>query len=200
VSGRRRAPAALPPGKTRYPLYGRLVRPQGWSGWVQKSSPPPRGFEPRTGQPVASRYTGYAIPGHKSNTRAVGKYVGPNFLLVCVLAIQANCFWHVYVLGLTYFVWPWAPYRTICDVTPGPLSATDTYIVYHVTHFEASRNVILHTRYVSTYVAVGCGWGRGTKKKVNVYLPSLRMKVPDRVYVLGHTYTGHTLIKYNRYA
>jgi hypothetical protein len=39
-------------------------------------------------------------------------------------------FWHVYVLDGVYFVWPWAPYRTIRDVTPGPLSATDTYIVY----------------------------------------------------------------------
>jgi hypothetical protein len=35
------------------------------------------------------------------------------------------------------------------------------------------------------------------KEKVNVYLPSLRMKVPDHVYVLGHSYTCHTLIKYN---
>jgi hypothetical protein len=38
------------------------------------------------------------------------------------------------------------------------------YIVYHVTHFEASRNVILYTRYVSTYVGAGCGRGRETKK------------------------------------
>jgi hypothetical protein len=38
------------------------------------------------------------------------------------------------------------------------------------------------------------------EKIVNVYLPSLRMKVPDHVYVLGHSYTCHTLIKYNRYA
>jgi hypothetical protein len=76
-----------------------------------------------------------------------------------------NSFWHVYVLVGAYFVWPWAPYHTIRDVTSGPLSATDTYIVYHVTHFEASRNVILHTRYVSTYVGAGCGRGRRKKTK-----------------------------------
>jgi hypothetical protein len=58
-------------------------------------------------------------------------------------------------------------HRTLRDVTPGPLSATDTYIVYHVTHFEASRNVILHTRYVSTYVEAGCG-GVGEQRKVTV--------------------------------
>jgi hypothetical protein len=28
-------------------------------------------------------------------------------------------------------------------------------------------------------------WGRKEVKKVNVYLPSLMMKVPDHVYVLG---------------
>jgi hypothetical protein len=53
----------------------------------------------------------------------------------------------------------------IRDVTPGPLSATDTCIVYHLTHFEASWNVILHTRYVSTCVEAGCGRGRGQRTK-----------------------------------
>jgi hypothetical protein len=55
--------------------------------------------------------------------------------------------------------------RTECniDVTPGTLAATDTCIGYHVTRFEASRNVILHTRYVSTCVGAVCGRGRGTK-------------------------------------
>ena len=50
---------SLPPGKTRYPLYRRLVGPQGRSGQVRKISPPP-GFDRRTVQPVASRYTNYA--------------------------------------------------------------------------------------------------------------------------------------------
>jgi hypothetical protein len=52
----------------------------------------------------------------------------------------------------------------IRDVTPGILTATDTCIGYHVTRFEASRNVILHTRYVNTCVGAGCGRSRGTKK------------------------------------
>ena len=47
------------PGKTRYPLYRRLGGPQGRSGQVRKISPPP-GFDPRTVQPVASRYTDWA--------------------------------------------------------------------------------------------------------------------------------------------
>ena len=50
---------SLPPGKTRYPLYRRLSGPQGRSEQVRKISPPP-GFDPRTVQPVASRYNQYA--------------------------------------------------------------------------------------------------------------------------------------------
>ena len=46
----------LPPGKTRYPLYGRLGGPQGRSGQVRKISPPPPGFHPRTFQPVVFTY------------------------------------------------------------------------------------------------------------------------------------------------
>ena len=61
MGGQHHAPAALPPVKTRYPLYRRLGGPQGRSGRVRKISPPP-GFDPRTVQPVAIRYTDWAIP------------------------------------------------------------------------------------------------------------------------------------------
>ena len=40
VDGQRHSPTALPPGKTRYPLYRRLGRPQGRAGRVRKISPP----------------------------------------------------------------------------------------------------------------------------------------------------------------
>ena len=60
VGGQRHAPAALTAGKTRYPLYRRLGRPQGRSGRVRKISPPP-GFDPPTVQLVASRYTDSSV-------------------------------------------------------------------------------------------------------------------------------------------
>ena len=50
---------SLPPGKTQYPLYRSLGGPQSRSGQVQKISSLP-GFDPRTVQPVASRYTDWA--------------------------------------------------------------------------------------------------------------------------------------------
>jgi hypothetical protein len=50
-------PGRFTPGKeTRYPLYRRLGGPQDRSGRLWKISPPPA-FDPRTVQPVASRYT-----------------------------------------------------------------------------------------------------------------------------------------------
>jgi hypothetical protein len=70
VDGQRHAPAALPPRKTRYPLYKRLGGPQSWYGQVQKISPPPR-FDPRTVQPVAIRYTDYALPVPAETSRSL---------------------------------------------------------------------------------------------------------------------------------
>jgi hypothetical protein len=148
-------------------------------------------------------------------------------LVANVPCLEKYFFWHVHVLGPAYFVWPWryraqhVTSRTECniDVTPGTFTATDTYIGYHVTRFEAShwvtgctwiltcicltarffrvtlksrephvtlmshrghlpllirvsgitwrgsRNVILHTRYLSTCVGAICGRGRETKIK-----------------------------------
>ena len=63
VGGQRHAPATLPPGMTRYPLYRRLGGPQGRSGRLQEISPLP-GFDPQNAQPVASRYTDWAIAAH----------------------------------------------------------------------------------------------------------------------------------------
>ena len=43
------------PGKTRYPLYGRLGGPQGRTGRAENLSPP--GFDARTVHPIVIRYT-----------------------------------------------------------------------------------------------------------------------------------------------
>jgi len=63
-------PDHFAPGKeTQYPLYTRLGGPQGRAGRVRKISPPPLpGFDPRTIQPVSSRYTDWAIPAHTITT------------------------------------------------------------------------------------------------------------------------------------
>ena len=65
VGGQHHAPAALPSWKTQYPLYRRLGGPQGRSGRVRKISLP-LGFDPRTVQPVVSRYADWAIAAHNS--------------------------------------------------------------------------------------------------------------------------------------
>ena len=50
LGGHRHAPTALPPRKTRYPLYRRLGGLQDRAGGVRKILPP-TGFDPRTVQP-----------------------------------------------------------------------------------------------------------------------------------------------------
>jgi len=55
LGGQRHAPAALLPGKTRYLLYRRLGGPQ--PVWTGAGNLAPPGFDHRTVQPVASRYT-----------------------------------------------------------------------------------------------------------------------------------------------
>ena len=60
VGSYRHAPTAGPQRMTRYPLYRRLGRPQGLSGG-EGALFFSTGFDPRTVQSVASRYTDWAI-------------------------------------------------------------------------------------------------------------------------------------------
>ena len=88
MGGQHHAPAALPPGKTRYPLYKILGGPQGRSGRVRKMSTPP-GFDPRAVQSVASRYTDYAIPAHNNNNNNNNLYIS-TVRFVCHVMIYWN--------------------------------------------------------------------------------------------------------------
>jgi len=81
VVGQRHAPAALSPGKNRYPLCRRLVGPQGRSGQVRNISSPPA-FDPRSVQPIVSGYTDCAFPTY------VAQY--SDFFLVKLLKIEVS--------------------------------------------------------------------------------------------------------------
>ena len=65
VGGQGHASAALPPGKTRYPLYRRLGGPQGRSGRVRKISPPNRNSIPGSSSPqrvaIPTELTRYSV-------------------------------------------------------------------------------------------------------------------------------------------
>ena len=67
VGGQRHAPAALPPGKTRYPLNRRLGGPLGRSRRVRKIShpPPPAGVVSPHLPSLANRYSDWSIPAQK---------------------------------------------------------------------------------------------------------------------------------------
>jgi len=61
VSGQRHDPAALPPERCGTHLYETAWVP-GTVWTASENLAPPKGFDPRTVQPVPSRYTHYAIP------------------------------------------------------------------------------------------------------------------------------------------
>jgi hypothetical protein len=67
VGGQNHAPAALTPGKRPGThCIGGWVGPRAGLDGCWKSRPP-QGFDPRTVQLVASRYTDWAIPAHINN-------------------------------------------------------------------------------------------------------------------------------------
>ena len=62
-------PGCYTPGnEKRYRLHRRLGGPQSRSGQLRKISPPP-GIDPRTVQPVASRYIEPSYPGPPDNIK-----------------------------------------------------------------------------------------------------------------------------------
>jgi hypothetical protein len=72
VCGQHHAPAAFTRGKDPVPI----VQEVGWAPepvWIGVENLAPPGFDPRTFQPVASRYTDYAIPA-PSETKVVEEY------------------------------------------------------------------------------------------------------------------------------
>jgi hypothetical protein len=85
---------SLPPGKTRYPSTGGWVGPRAGMDRCGKSHPPP-GFDPRTVQPIASRYTDYAT--RPTNDAVVAQYWA-------VPDLGYNFIFHV---GYAYAIWRW---------------------------------------------------------------------------------------------
>jgi hypothetical protein len=109
VGGQRHAPAALPPGKTQYPLYRRLGGPQSQSGKVQKISSPP-GFDPQTVKSVATRYTDWAIPAtihslfmldmQLTNWQRTG--LSPDTFILYCLHLSTNAPYSFFLIHLLY--------------------------------------------------------------------------------------------------
>jgi hypothetical protein len=66
VDGQRHAQAAFTPGKDPVPI----IQEAEWTPgpvWICAENPAPPGFDPRTFQPAASRYTDWAIAAHSKH-------------------------------------------------------------------------------------------------------------------------------------
>ena len=74
LGGQHHAPANLPPVKTRYPLYRRMCGPQAqvWTGAENLAF---TGIRSPTVQPVAIRYTDWAILAPDWFNESVSKFV-----------------------------------------------------------------------------------------------------------------------------
>ena len=121
----------LPPRKTPYPFYRRLGGPQGRSRQVRKISPLP-GFDPRTDQPVGSRYTDFATrPTWNATNMLNPKWsrvtspttiVPPQFPARFALEIKTRVSevtliaWAVVRLkNYSYCIWPHLTFHTFCS-------------------------------------------------------------------------------------
>jgi hypothetical protein len=101
VGGQRHAPAALPPGKTRYLLYRRLGGPQCRSGRVWKISPS-LVFDTRTVQPVARCYTDWAIPDPEGY-----KYMINNIEQITQKHVLNWILYVLFIRGMSYVAYSW---------------------------------------------------------------------------------------------
>jgi hypothetical protein len=75
VCGQHHSPATFIPGKDPVPI----VQEAGWTPepvWIGAENFAPPGFDPRTFQPVASRYTDYAIPAPSSSSSSSSSSTG----------------------------------------------------------------------------------------------------------------------------
>ena len=115
-------PGRFTPGKTRYPLYRRLGGPQGRSGRVRKISSP-SGFDPRSVQPVSSRYTDNC----KYVVTLISCYTGTNFI------------YHTCSHNLCPRVFC-APYLLRDDI--GFISRTIVLFIYQSSHYLLHKDIL----------------------------------------------------------
>jgi hypothetical protein len=153
VGDQRHAPAALAPGKTRYPFYRRLGGSQGRSGRLQKISPPP-GFDSRTFQSVASRYTYWAIPAPFKSNSVIVIHV-ENSVTDCNIQACTSC--HINPLSL------WLIHWHSSSVTTGLKLCFDLHI-----HLQSVTNTVTLPYHNFFLYFVKCTLESTTEKKFQI--------------------------------
>jgi hypothetical protein len=127
VGGQCHPPVALPPGKTRYALCRRLGGSQDLSGPVRKILSQP-GCDPRTVQPLASRYTDYAISVQLSFLYQVKV----SFLLVIYynFFLSLDAFAKLRKVTVSFVMHWWSIHETVQSVTDcqSCINSSDRYL------------------------------------------------------------------------
>ena len=108
------------PGKDgRYPLYRRLGGSHGWSGRVWKISSSPR-FDPRTVEPVTTRYADWAIPATSSSYTKAYLYGG-------LRSIWGQSMWDLWCAK-----WQWDKFYSKRFVFPMPTIIPPMLTYHHI--------------------------------------------------------------------
>ena len=103
VGGQRHPPAALPPGRTQYPLYRRLCGTQGRSGQVRKIPPPPE-FDPRTVQPVARVAILTELSHSTKNCEGITLIFQCPMANICTVSFNTKCLNFFHAVSLYVFM------------------------------------------------------------------------------------------------
>jgi hypothetical protein len=115
----------IPEKEIWYPLYKRLGGPQGWSGQVRNISPT-TWFDPRTVQPLASRFTDYNIPASQPSI-----YVAKIHVLYCVpVALRKRFFRNLIKVGFRVKEGLYWTYTESDEIPSGSVDADSIYQIW----------------------------------------------------------------------
>jgi len=134
-------PGRFTPNKTRHTLYRRLGGPQDRSWRVQKISPAPE-FDPRTVEPVVSRYTDWTIPAHrgKTNIWKNASLLSTNFKLLIQIKRNSETLINV-VITLEFVIFISGGF---CNSSPRALLDVDTPLDERVLGYETCFRFLLN--------------------------------------------------------
>ena len=137
VGGQRHAPAALPWGKTRYPLYRRLGGPQGRSGRGRKISPPP---------------TGIRSPDRPARSESLYRlsYLGPLWLkrillIQTMLLLTFNCEQYIIIKSVIPIILSWNKtvhnvYKPHIEILHLILFSLSSMLCFYTGHRQGRKN------------------------------------------------------------
>jgi len=144
--GQRQAPAVFTSRKeTRHPSYRKLGRSQGRSGRLRKTPPWP-GYDPRTDQPVAYRYSDWAIPAFLTpNATSENPTFSSQTVFTCQSDVKKN--WKtstifVVVVKIIQYQTSWTPTSAVLESYQAYRNANGTILIGNLLGIEGACKTV----------------------------------------------------------